>query len=731
MHSRHTTSRNLRRRIAGGVTVALVAASIIASTSTAPAQKDSPRADAGARVHDQERILTSKAGTSALDTVRSYLRSQGFNSATLKTVKADGRSWTYRRTTHMWLGQRVNGLRVYDAYGKAALNSKGQLVHLIENFSTVRSDTRAADTHATAALRAAVRDLYPRRSTSTKVVDRSGTTTTYASGGRFLTGPTVERVLVARKSAFAVSFAVDTWDAASNDYYESLVNGHGKVVRKELRTAQDDYDVFEENPEETPQAIVAGPGDGNDQSPIGWVFGSLQRAVNIAGNNVHAYLDVDSNNKPDAGGDFVNNQRFVTAADLDESPSTHDNQEVAIQNLFYLNNLIHDTLYIAGFTEATGNFQEENFTGAGEDSDSVNAEAQDGGGLDNANFATPPDGVNPRMQMYLWTGLGTHEVVVHTDAGDVTYLAQGAVWGAQLDTTGVTGDLALAVDGTAPTADACESLVGTYTDAIVIADRGACNFTVKAKNVQLAGGAGIIVANNVAGSPFTMGGADASVTIPAVMVSQADGTAIKAEAGTSTTIKLADTPPLLRDGDVDSDVVWHEYGHGLTWRMIGKMSGPLGGAIGEGMSDVLAIYANEDDVIGEYSASDPLGIRTVPYDVYNRTYGDIVGAEVHLDGEVYGAIGWRLLQHYQTAGIDKSVLLADLVDGMNYTPRQPTFEEMRDGILDGLAISGNDDRACLVWAAFAEYGVGVGAHAVVRGPNVAVTESFDLPAECA
>ncbi len=55
------------------------------------------------------------------------------------------------------------------------------------------------------------------------------------------------------------------------------------------------------------------------------------------------------------------------------------------------------------------------------------------------------------------------------------------------------------------------------------------------------------------------------------------------------------------------------------------------------------------------------------------------------------------------------MLLADLVDGMNYTPREPTYEDMRDGILDGLAASGNDERSCMVWDAFAEYGVGVGA----------------------
>jgi hypothetical protein len=214
------------------------------------------------------------------------------------------------------------------------------------------------------------------------------------------------------------------------------------------------------------------------------------------------------------------------------------------------------------------------------------------------------------------------------------------------------------------------------------------------------------------------------------MVSQTDGAAIKAEAGTSTTIKLADVEPLKRDGDVDSDIVWHEYGHGLTWRMIGKMSGPLAGAVGEGMGDVLSLIANEDDRVGEYSTSDPFGIRSLPYDNYNRTYGDIVGEEVHTDGEVYAAIGWRMLQHYQGAGINKSVLLADLVDGMNYTPREPTYEEMRDGILTGLAASGNSGRACLVWSAFAEYGVGVGAHGVANGKTATTVESFDLPPAC-
>jgi hypothetical protein len=723
MQHRHTSRR--RKTLVGGLIATLATASLIAATiQAAPAAPRGGKSSIGNGLK-----ALQPAGKSHLATVQNFLKSRGASAATLDSLRASGSSWTYRGVTHLRLEQRVSGLRVYGGEAKASFNRKGELINLVD-FTVKVGSTRAARVGSAAALRAASKSLYPSRAVNTRQTSQAGNVTTYAKGSRFYVGPRVERVAVPTSNGLAVGYQVDTWDAKSNKYYSSLVGGDGAVISHELRSANDSYKVFTEDPDKTPQAVVNGPGNGNAQSPGGWLFSQVQKSTNIEGNNAHAYLDSVPDNKPDAGGDVVSGGNFLTAADLGASPTTADNREVAVQNLFYLNNVIHDTLYDAGFVEAAGNFQEKNFAIKNGGSDSVDAEAQDGGGTDNANFATPPDGVNPRMQMYLWTGLGTHNVVVHATGGDITYLAQGAAWGAVLDQTGVTGVLAVAADGTAPASDACEALVGDYTGQLVVADRGTCNFTAKAKNAQAAGAAGIVIANNNAGAPFTMGGADSSVTIPAVMVSQSDGTAIKAAAGTSTTIKLADEPPLQRDGDVDSDIVWHEYGHGLTWRMIGKMSGPMAGAIGEGMGDVLSLIANEDDVVGEYSSSDPLGIRTAPYDVYNRTYGDIVGEEVHLDGEVYAAIGWRMLQHYQGAGIDKSVLLADLVDGMNYTPREPTFEEMRDGILTGLAASGNDDRSCMVWDAFAEYGVGVGAHGVANGKTATTVESFDLPAAC-
>ena len=187
-----------------------------------------------------------------------------------------------------------------------------------------------------------------------------------------------------KDGSLQAGFLVTTWTQKTNLLHETLVSGSGAVLSTELRTNTDSYNIFPEHPDDTAQSVVAGPGNGNAQSPIGWLAGS-QLSTNIQGNNTHSYLDTDADNAPDPGGSAITDGNFLTDANLGVSPSLGDNREVAIQNLFYLTNVIHDTLYAAGFDEAAGNFQEGNFGNGGKDSDSVDAEGQDGAGLDNAN----------------------------------------------------------------------------------------------------------------------------------------------------------------------------------------------------------------------------------------------------------------------------------------------------------------------------------------------------------
>jgi hypothetical protein len=678
--------------------------------------------------------LPSSAAPDAI--VRDFVGAQGRDQRTLQSLVLASRNPVRANgLTVVRLEQEIQGLRVHGAYARGALSSAGELVHLIDNLAPVADGITAPRIQPGQALGAALRELYPALAFDIVPAGKSGNTTTFQGGRFFYRAPSVTTVAVLmRNGSMQVGFLVETWSSEGNLLHHTLVGGDGRVLSVELRTSSDSYNVFTDNPETTPQTIVPGPGSGNSESPSGWLFTGDHSSVDIAGNNANAYLDTDANNASDGGGVTVSDGNFLASADLTQSPSTGANQAVSVQNLFYLNNVVHDVLYRHGFDEAAGNFQEDNFGNGGLESDSVNAEAQDGSGTDNANFATPTDGSNPRMQMFLWNPAGTHELVVNSPAEIAgSYAAAGAVFGADLDSIGVTGDVVLAVDSRGVPNDGCERISNGAAMAgnIALVDRGNCDFVKKAVNVQSAGAIAMIVANNVGGTEvFTMGGSNRRITIASVMISQNDGATIKAAlAGgpVNTTMRRVSPAPPFRDSSVDSDVVYHEYGHGLTWRMIGSMSGPMSGAIGEGMSDVLAILLNGNDRVGEYSASDPNGIRSAPYTNYQRTYGDFSSTGVHFDGEIYGAIGWRLRENYLAAGQTVDTLLGDIVGGMNFTPAGPAFEDMRDGILTAAAATG---RECLIWDAFADFGVGVGAEATVRGPNVIVTESFALPQEC-
>lgn len=666
------------------------------------------------------RLLTLPSQAAPAAIVATYLRGHGHSEATVRSLKVrseSGQSANGRR--HLRFAQEVGGLQVYDTYLKATVTRRGELVSVIENLAPVSGRVVPASIDAAAALRAAFVQLKINAALP-RSVGRSGQATLFAQPAGFVAGPQVTPIAIPMSDGtLAAGFLVETWRGDGNLLQETLVDGYGRVVEVVKRTNSDSYHVFAVDPEKTPQATVAGPG--------GWLFAGNHRSIDIAGNNAHAYLDAVNDGAPDTGGTTVGDGNFLSVFDPGIQPSAGDNPNIAVQNLFYLNNVIHDTLYVAGFDEAAGNFQESNFGLGGRGGDSVNAEAQDGGGTDNANFATPRDGQNPRMQMYLWSSpMPDHQVHVNAPFS-ADYPARRAAFGGSLDAAGLTDDVVLVNDGTGTASDACEAIANDVSGRVALIDRGTCNFTVKVKNAQDAGAVGVIMANNQGDDPIVMGGEDATITIPAVMVGQSNGDVLKATAGVNATLRLLEPAPIMRDGDLDSDIVWHEYGHGLTWRMIGRMDGPLSGAIGEGMSDVLSVIINDDDVVGEYSFGIPGGIRTEPYANYSRSYGDIAGTEVHFDGEVYGAIGWRLWQNFQGANVGKDAALAYIVDGMNYTRAHPTIEDMRDGILAATAGTGHE---CLVWDAFADYGVGVGAKAAVRGSKVVVTESFALPAGC-
>jgi uncharacterized repeat protein (TIGR01451 family) len=118
-------------------------------------------------------------------------------------------------------------------------------------------------------------------------------------------------------------------------------------------------------------------------------------------------------------------------------------------------------------------------------------------------------------------------------AGD--YRAGSASFGPPLTPAGVTGNVVLALDpadAAGPlTTDGCSPLTNAANVAgnVALVDRGTCGFTLKVKNAQDAGAIAVIIADNAIGAPPAgLGGTDATITIPSVRVTLADGNLFKA-----------------------------------------------------------------------------------------------------------------------------------------------------------------------------------------------------------
>lgn len=112
-----------------------------------------------------------------------------------------------------------------------------------------------------------------------------------------------------------------------------------------------------------------------------------------------------------------------------------------------------------------------------------------------------------------------------------SYAFGTASFGPALSAPGISGQLMPFSDQGVTGQQGCAPFNAINTLAaknnIIMIDRGTCGFAVKAKNAQLAGAKGVIIANNAAGTPPGLGGADPTITIPTVSVSLADAITLK------------------------------------------------------------------------------------------------------------------------------------------------------------------------------------------------------------
>lgn len=509
-------------------------------------------------------------------------------------------------------------------------------------------------------------------------------------------------------------------------------------------------------------------------SPEGWHYDGINHYTYTRGNNVYAYEDMGAVNTPGYSPDGGATRNFNFPFSL-YGPAIN-NLDSSITNLFYLNNRIHDIFYTFGFTSSAKNFQQNNFGLGGLGNDYVLAESQDGGGLNNANFASPSDGSKPRMQMYLWSDV--NRLFIYNSPGTAVSRKPSvatAEFGPALTPTGVTGNVKLS-----PVLNACTALpAGSLAGNIGLIERGGpstCTFAVKVKNAQSAGAIGAIIYNQASATNFpTMSGTDATITIPSVLILNSEGTYIKNQLAANATVNvtLKNDPALnmTPDGSFDNGIVIHEYGHGISNRMTGTGSGCLSSGadkeqMGEGWSDFFALMltnkpgdnASVPRGVGTYAQGQSTtggGIRPARYSpdfsINGFTYGDTNGLEynngvaivpdVHSIGFLWASMLWDLHWQYvnkygysadvtANATNGSSRVLQVVTNGLKLQSCNPTFIDGRDAILAAdLAATGGSDK-CMIWRTFAKRGLGLNASAGSKTNINDQTEDFTVPADC-
>jgi len=225
-------------------------------------------------------------------------------------------------------------------------------------------------------------------------------------------------------------------------------------------------------------------------------------------------------------------------------------------------------------------------------------------------------------------------------------------------------------------------------------------------------------------------------------------------------VNNSEDPFLAGNSGDEADIVYHEYTHGLSNRLVVDANGvsTLGdfqaGSMGEAWSDWYAYdllvdekMFNDTTADGELRVGEYVGwgndlIRTQPIDCSvgstsaachgtpgagpgGYTYGDygrVIGRpEVHADGEIWAETLWDLRK---ALGVRLTRSL--VTRAMELSPNNPSFLDMRNSILQADLVVNAGKKQTKIWQIFAARGMGWFAGSV-DGDDATPVEDFSMP----
>ena len=186
-----------------------------------------------------------------------------------------------------------------------------------------------------------------------------------------------------------------------------------------------------------------------------------------------------------------------------------------------------------------------------------------------------------------------------------------------------------------------------------------------------------------------------------------------------------------RDGSMDGDVIAHEYGHGVSNRLVpGTLSGATdqAGSLGEGWSDTISFLRWGDATVGEYVTGDNTGgIRTsTTTSIPDRTATTAPpSTSPHRNGEIWAATMYDI----RVAARDPRSTTQLVLDGMRSTVNGPSPDLPRRARRHPGQRPGRQRRGQPLCPVGGLRRPRHGHRAVSNGLHAVPTEDFTVPAE--
>ena len=127
-------------------------------------------------------------------------------------------------------------------------------------------------------------------------------------------------------------------------------------------------------------------------------------------------------------------------------------------------------------------------------------------------------------------------------------------------------------------------------------------------------------------------------------------------------------------------VIYHEYGHGISRQFYNAQGSNFSnGGMGEGYSDVWAMFLSDDPIVGQGGSVGNPNSNIRRYDVNPKVYPQNLVGQVHADGEIIAGAWWDTYQYWGSLDSVSTLfgeMLYGLANGPNGTEGEVYFDRI-------------------------------------------------------